>query len=305
MNPVFYKGRLSPPMKMLSYANCGISWATGKGRDTKLLSNNMNMAYEGAFGEVGQYDDYADHYEKVARQLLEGIDVEGKEALDVGCGTGICSLEMLKGGAARVVGVDFSGLMLDKCRMKARSQGYDENMMETRQSPAQSLPFPDNSFDVVASSMVLGLVADQEAVLAEMYRVARAGGVIAISTHGTDDYYEYCEAGYRALAATPSLWLMSLSRVAYWPCNESDVTDMFSSIGLNGIKTRRETWQTKFDTPKAAFDFCSITSANHALALCRNDQERSQFTKALERYFERKNFTSLTQDVIFAQGYKG
>jgi ubiquinone/menaquinone biosynthesis C-methylase UbiE len=76
--------------------------------------------------------------------------------------------------------------MLDQCRKKAVIAGYREDRIEFRQVDAEFLPFNANSFDAVISGMMLGLVSGQEKVLAEMKRVVRPGGMVALSTHGLE-----------------------------------------------------------------------------------------------------------------------
>ncbi len=85
--------------------------------------------------------------------------------LDVGCGTG-GNLEMLaKCGAAE--GVDVSDDALEFCKRKG---------LKARKGLAESLPFDDESFDVVTALDVVEHLDDDVAGLNEMYRVLRRGG---------------------------------------------------------------------------------------------------------------------------------
>ena len=92
--------------------------------------------------------------------------VRGREVLEVGCGTGLI-LQRLAGLASRAVGVDLSPGMLRKAR---------ERGLEVVEGRAESLPFPDASFDGAVSFKVLAHVPDVRAALAEMARVVRPGG---------------------------------------------------------------------------------------------------------------------------------
>ena len=71
---------------------------------------------------------------------------------------------------------------------------------------AESLPVPDESVDVVVSSLVLCSVADQSAVLAETLRVLRPGGLLL--------FYEHVRSAHRVLAAAEDLFTPLWSRVA-------------------------------------------------------------------------------------------
>ncbi len=85
--------------------------------------------------------------------------------LDVGCGTG-ANLEMLSQfGSAE--GVDVSDEALDFCRKKGLS---------VQKGLAESLPYPDGSFDITTALDVIEHLDDDIAGLKEMYRVTKSGG---------------------------------------------------------------------------------------------------------------------------------
>lgn len=96
--------------------------------------------------------------------------VRGRDVLEVGCGTGLI-LQRLACLARTARGVDLSEGML----AKARARGLD-----VVQGDATRLPFPDASFDVVVSFKVLAHVQDIRAAMAEMARVVRPGGYVAV-----------------------------------------------------------------------------------------------------------------------------
>ncbi len=91
--------------------------------------------------------------------------VQSPKILDVGCGTG-GNLEMLtKFGAAE--GVDVSDEALEFCKSKG---------LKAHKGLAESLPFADESFDVVTALDVVEHLDDDVAGLKEMYRVLKTGG---------------------------------------------------------------------------------------------------------------------------------
>jgi ubiquinone/menaquinone biosynthesis C-methylase UbiE len=100
---------------------------------------------------------------------------KGARWLDVGCGTGIFT-ELIGDtcAPASVMGIDPSEAQIARARMQvARAR------TEFRLADAQELPFPDNSFDVVVSALVMNFVPDKARAMSEMRRVARPGGLIA------------------------------------------------------------------------------------------------------------------------------
>lgn len=102
---------------------------------------------------------------------------DGCHVLDVGCGTGAQSRTLARRpGVAEVVGVDQLELFLER----ARELAADLPNLRFERSDAHTLPFDDESFDVAVLHTVLTHVADAEAVVAEVYRVLKAGGTMAI-----------------------------------------------------------------------------------------------------------------------------
>jgi SAM-dependent methyltransferase len=109
--------------------------------------------------------------------------------LDVGCGAGV--LALLKRKGVTLTGVDLS----DECVAAARRNGYDE----TFRSDLHTLPFADASFDYVVSLDVIGhiLAEEKDAVLAEIKRVLRPGGV---TMHGIECIDRAARRGYEEMS---------------------------------------------------------------------------------------------------------
>jgi demethylmenaquinone methyltransferase/2-methoxy-6-polyprenyl-1,4-benzoquinol methylase len=103
----------------------------------------------------------------------------GDRVLDVGCGTAELSILMAARNGARVTGVDLSQGMLAVGREKVRRRGL-EDRIDLVPGNALDLPFADRSFDAVASAFVMRNVADLDRALAEMRRVVRPGGRLAV-----------------------------------------------------------------------------------------------------------------------------
>ena len=122
----------------------------------------------------------------MARQaLLEGLrPVAGEHVLDVACGTGVLVAELARvvGPGGEVVGVDLSQAMVDVANLREREPTSAPTRHE--RMDAQSLAFPDASFDVVLCAFGLMYVPDPERALAEMRRVLRPGGRVGLAAWG-------------------------------------------------------------------------------------------------------------------------
>jgi SAM-dependent methyltransferase len=105
-----------------------------------------------------------------------------RDALDVGCGVGHWG--MLIGsvlpGDARVTGIDRDPLWVEKARERAAARGLSDRF-HYQVGLAEKLPFADDAFDLVTCQTVLIHARDPGATLAEMIRVTRPGGLVAVA----------------------------------------------------------------------------------------------------------------------------
>ena len=102
----------------------------------------------------------------------------GERVLDVGCGPGFYCVELVEhvGQSGSLVGVDSSPAML--ALAEGRCSGYPN--IELLEGGATSLPVADESFDAAISVQVQEYVADLDTSLAELHRVVRPGGRVAV-----------------------------------------------------------------------------------------------------------------------------
>jgi arsenite methyltransferase len=105
----------------------------------------------------------------------------GEQVLDLGCGAGTDTFvaAQMVGPEGRVTGIDMTPEMLAKARASAAQMGLAD--VELVEGEAESLPFPDESFDVVVSNGVIDLIPDKDAVFSELARVLRPGGRIQVA----------------------------------------------------------------------------------------------------------------------------
>ena len=121
------------------------------------------------------YDRFMGRYSVLlAGQMADLAGVRpGQRVVDVGCGPGALTAELVKRvGAGAVAAVDPSEPFVLAAR--ARHPGVD-----VRLAPAEALPFDDDAFDAAAAQLVVHFMSDPVAGLGEMARVTRTGGVVA------------------------------------------------------------------------------------------------------------------------------
>ncbi|MGQ0572315.1 MAG: class I SAM-dependent methyltransferase, partial [Armatimonadota bacterium] len=124
------------------------------------------------------YEQYVGRWSRlVAKEFLTWLAVSpGAAWLDVGCGTGALSEGIFTWAEpAHVEGIDSSAAYVEYARGRLR-----DPRARFVVGDAQQLPQPGESFDAVVSGLVLNFVPRPEAALAEMGRVVRPGGGVAV-----------------------------------------------------------------------------------------------------------------------------
>ncbi len=127
---------------------------------------------------TGDYDLFSRFMEKDAEQFFRRLGVTaGTRLLDVGCGAGQLALIAARVGA-QVIGCDIATNWLEKARARAAAEGLEITFEE---GDAESLPYEDAQFDAVISLVGAMFAPRPDLVAAELTRVCRPGGMIAMA----------------------------------------------------------------------------------------------------------------------------
>jgi SAM-dependent methyltransferase len=127
-----------------------------------------------------------DAYDQISRGIADSIEhcvlrldpKPGERILDLSTGTGWTSRAVARRGAT-VTGTDIATGLLEAARAKARTEGL---AIDYQIGDAESLPFETGTFDAVISTVGVMFATRQEAAAAELARVVRRGGRIALTT---------------------------------------------------------------------------------------------------------------------------
>ena len=126
----------------------------------------------GDFGEIARF------YASQAEDFINRLELKpGMNVLDVACGTGNLALPAAKAGAS-VTGVDIAPNSVAQARENAKRAGLDIKFDE---GDAEALPYEDASFDAVVTMFGAMFAPRPELVAAELKRVCRPGGLIAMA----------------------------------------------------------------------------------------------------------------------------
>lgn len=127
---------------------------------------------------AGDYDRFSRYMERSVRDFHERLNIPpGSKVLDVACGSGQFALMAAREGAD-VTGVDIAANSIVKARIRASAERLPARFEE---ADAESLPFEDGRFDVVASVIGAMFAPRPEAVAQELLRVCAPGGTIAMA----------------------------------------------------------------------------------------------------------------------------
>jgi SAM-dependent methyltransferase len=120
-----------------------------------------------------------------AEHLCEVADLQaGWRVLDVATGSGNAALAAARRGC-EVVGIDYVPALLQRGRIRAAAEHLDVRFVE---GDAEALGFPDASFDAVTSIYGVMFAPDHNRAAAELARVCRPGGRIALASWTPDGF---------------------------------------------------------------------------------------------------------------------
>lgn len=175
----------------------------------------------------------------VRRQLLASGLAPGMRALDVGCGTGAVTRVMATiAGSDRVVGVDRSRDRIDQAKWLAarRSVAVDFACHD-----AHALDLPDGHFDFTWSRFLFEYLAQPERALAEMVRVTRPGGIVAVAD--LDGQLQTFAPLDAAEAAVLGSVLTALRAAGFDPDVGRKLYGWCRAAGLVDLRVRVQTYQ--------------------------------------------------------------
>jgi SAM-dependent methyltransferase len=145
----------------------------------QLKQGMLHAWTAGDFGKIAEYS------AKDAEAFVDSLNIApGARVLDVACGTGNLAIPAARKGA-EVTGVDIAANLLRQARHRAAAEDL---AIQFEEGDAENLPFGDAAFDVVMSMFGAMFAPDADQVAAELTRVCKRGGKIAMANWTPDGF---------------------------------------------------------------------------------------------------------------------
>jgi ubiquinone/menaquinone biosynthesis C-methylase UbiE len=153
-------------------------------------SNFVKYAEDKSF--YTEYDEFRYRTEGHILQELDAIGLAGKKTLEIGLGQGADSMQLIDRGAD-YYGIDLTDESVR--RVKERFRLFDKKFSDVRVANAEHIPYADKSFDIVYSHGVIHHSPQMAAIVNEIYRVLRPGGVAVVMVYHRNSFNYYISIG--------------------------------------------------------------------------------------------------------------
>ena len=257
------------------------------------------------------YGAAADHYTKAALSFWDRFGsatvsrlplAAGDAVLDLCCGAGASAIPAAHavGPAGRVLGLDVACPLIALARARAAREGLAQ--AEFRQCDATRAGLPGASFDAVICVFGVFFAADMPGFMAEMWRLVRPGGVLAVTTWGPGLFEPANSRFWRCVAdVEPSLFK------AFNPWDEittpAALGRLFARAGIPGPTLEATAGRHQLPDPDSFWDIVLGTGYRatiSALGLGQRDLVRMRLLAELRA----QQITELRTDVVFGTAFR-
>ena len=197
-----------------------------------MNENSKKLKDNWANGDM--YERYIGRWSRlVAREFLEWLAVPaGSQWLDVGCGTGALSQTILQlAEPAQIKGIDRSEGFVNFARERVQ-----DSRVWFEVGDAESLTDASDTFDAVVSGLVLNFIPHPERALAEITRVTRPGGVVAVYVWDYAEGMQLIRHFFDAAIALDPNAIEHDEGPRFPICRPDELRQLFDASGLQNVK---------------------------------------------------------------------
>ncbi|HEY7640367.1 MAG TPA: methyltransferase domain-containing protein [Steroidobacteraceae bacterium] len=224
----------------------------------------------------------------------------GEKVLDLACGTGLVTLAAAAsvGPGGSVLGTDLSGQMIEVARERARAQRATNVQFE--RMDAETLDFPDATFDVVLCSLGLMYLPDPQRAVREWRRVLKPGGRVAIGVWG-----KRANCGWSPVFPIVEAEVDSDVCPLFFSLGEPDaLAQLCEDAGFRSVRQRRIATILSYADAETACD-AAFVGGPVALAWSRFDPEvrthvRARYRHAIEPWRRNEGYRLPGEFVVAA-----
>jgi ubiquinone/menaquinone biosynthesis C-methylase UbiE len=221
----------------------------------------------------------------------------GDSVLDLCCGAGGSAIPAAHavGAAGHVLGIDVAAALLELARARAAGEGLAN--IEFRQGDATLTGLPGGSYDAVVCVFGVFFAPDMTAFVAEMWRLVRPGGVLAITTWGPGLFEPANSHFWECVREVePSLFK------AFNPWDEittpQALADLFSRAGVTHPAVMAVPGEHHLDRPDGFWDIV-LGSGYRATVDALSQEQRDRLHERLLNELRSRGVTALRTDVVF------
>ena len=230
----------------------------------------------GDFGQIAKY------HAGAAEDFIKRLGLKpGMKVLDVACGTGNTALPAARTGAT-VTGVDLAPNLVEQARQNAKAEGLNVKFDE---GDAEALPYDDASFDAVTTMFGAMFAPRPELVAAELKRVCRPGGFIAMANWTPSGFVGHMFKTTSAHVPPPP----GMPSPVLWGVEET-VRERFSE-GISKLETKLQkiTWVFPFSPAEVVEHFRKYYGPTQKAFGSLDEQKQASLRKDLEQLWANHN----------------
>ena len=182
------------------------------------------------------YERYMGRWSRlVAKEFLNWLAIPtGSQWLDVGCGTGALSQTILqRAEPARVTGVDRSEGFISLAKEQVR-----DDRVHFEVGDAQALTDDSGTFDAAVSGLMLNFIPQPDRTLADMKRVTRSGGLVAVYVWDYANGMQFIRHFFDAAVALDPSAVEHDEGPRFPLCHPDALSQLFESTGLHNVEVR-------------------------------------------------------------------
>jgi SAM-dependent methyltransferase len=237
-----------------------------------------------AVWSVGEFDRVAAGYRHDAEALIERLDLApGERVLDLACGSGNLALPAARTGAA-VTGIDIAPQLLVTARERAAAEGLS---IPFEEGNAEGLALGDASFDTIVSLFGVMFAPRPERVVAELMRVVRPGGRIALGHWTPSSLIGDVLRAHTSLVPPPA----GVPSPLAWG-DDTTVRERLAGASSVTLTRRRATFRFPFPPQAVATLFCEAYGPTIRTLQALDDAGRERLHRAMTEIWAQANLAT-------------